>query len=338
MAGPATRGRNDLDRRIGQLVTAAAEELVTRFAAADRHWRQNGQADCLAKSIAKAIDDALARLRETNLWGPDNRMASNAFWQIAEPWLRYGDLQVRARTKPRGYAGDYELLCNICERTCCQHPIGNAMDQYFLNEAAPRAVRTRTRLVADRLIERCGRSQSDPLRIVSVGSGPAIELQQTLERLSREDQQRVRITLLDLDQKALDHARNKLLPWVGLNALKTLRVNLSRLPGNARLAAEISPADYLFCPGFFDYLDDAAGTMLAWFRRSLAPGGELTVFNFMPANASRAYMEWIGNWYLIYRDEAAMRSLAEPLEGTGNVNVRSIEQGTLVELTIHSTT
>ena len=73
--------------------------------------------------------------------------------------------------------------------------------------------------------------------------------------------------------------------------------------------------------------------MLDLFWRSLPPVGVLTVFNFSPANPSRTYMEWIGNWYLTYRDEQHVRVLAhqsgiEP----GCFQVQSLSHGTLVEL------
>jgi len=49
--------------------------------------------------------------------------------------------------------------------------------------------------------------------------------------------------------------------------------------------------------------------MLAEFWRQLAPGGTAFVFNFAD-NATRAYMEWFGNWYLIYRNREELSSLA----------------------------
>ncbi len=325
-----------MDPEIRQIAMAAGKRLKQRLRTADQQWQQVASQGRLDLAVAEALDEAMNALRQTDLWGPGNRMASNEFWQEAESWLRHGALQVRARTKPRGYAGDFVMLRSICELTRCDHPLGGAMDQYFLNEAAPRAVRQRTNLVAERLVQRCGRFPNAPLRIVSVGSGPAIELQQALQALGREERHRVRITLLDLDQQALDYARETLLPMLDCaEQLKVLRVNLARLSGNASIAAELAPADYLFCPGFFDYLDtDAAATMLDLFSRSLAPGGEMTVFNFGPANPSRAYMEWIGNWYLTYRDEAAMWQLADTVDCAGNWDVHSIEQGTLIELTM----
>ena len=45
------------------------------------------------------------------------------------------------------------------------------------------------------------------------------------------------------------------------------------------------------------------------FWQHLAHGGLLLVSNFAPHNPTRAYMEWIGNWYLLYRTTEQMWQL-----------------------------
>jgi hypothetical protein len=50
--------------------------------------------------------------------------------------------------------------------------------------------------------------------------------------------------------------------------------------------------------------------MLGFFWHRLAEGGRLLVGNFSPHNPTRAFMEWIGNWYLTYRTPDDMRRLA----------------------------
>ena len=69
--------------------------------------------------------------------------------------------------------------------------------------------------------------------------------------------------------------------------------------------------DFLVCPGLFDYFDDeAAVANLAMFWDRLAEGGLMLVGNFAPHNPTRAYMEWVANWYLTYRSPEEMRKLA----------------------------
>jgi hypothetical protein len=65
------------------------------------------------------------------------------------------------------------------------------------------------------------------------------------------------------------------------------------------------------CPGLFDYLPDESAIAMLWlFWERLAEGGVLLVWNFAPHNPTRAYMEWIGNWYLIYRTGTDLERLA----------------------------
>ena len=92
----------------------------------------------------------------------------------------------------------------------------------------------------------------------------------------------------------------------------SIRENLPRLPQRRGVEQTLGTPHLILCPGLFDYLDDKiASRLLELFWRQLAPGGTLLVGNFAPHHATRAYMEWIGNWYLIYRSEEAMNVLAE---------------------------
>ena len=99
--------------------------------------------------------------------------------------------------------------------------------------------------------------------------------------------------------------------WLAPSQVQGVRENLFRLPRLKRAAELVANADLVACTGIFDYLPTGdAVAMLRFFTQALAHSGHAIVFNFAPQNPTRAYMEWIGNWYLIYRDEAALRELA----------------------------
>src|SRR5690606_37362447 len=84
------------------------------------------------------------------------------------------------------------------------------------------------------------------------------------------------------------------------------------LPERPRASELVPPADFLFCTGLFDYMADGpAVDLLALMWRQLSSGGLLLVGNFAPNNPSRAYMEWVGNWYLLYRSPAQLSALAD---------------------------
>jgi hypothetical protein len=289
----------------------AAERLratLTPLAAlADRH-----ELDEMAyPRIRSAIDDCLGDLQATGLWGRDNLLPSSELWNIAGEILLRGWLQNQARIKPRGYAGDYEMLARIYQSRLCDDPLGRHFDRYFQEQAAPQAVRNRMAMMADWIRQAVNNSDSAPLKIVIVGSAFGLEVRDGLAGLSAAARRRVSVVLLDLDPQALEFARIRLETLLPEGQLTLAAENLFRLPDRPRAASRLQGADLLFCAGMFDYLDDAAATdMLATFWQRLAPGGRMWVFQFAPQNPTRAYMEWLGNWYLVYRLESDLRTLA----------------------------
>lgn len=292
-------------------VRHVAEDLVARLAAGQREtlgWASQAETVAIVNDAVTACLDSLAK---TGCWGEANRLASSELWRIARAWLETGDLLTQARLKPRGYAGDFDLLAKISDDWRCEHPLGRALDQFFQSQAAPRAVRHRTQIVARAIVEQCRQTAPTECHVVSVGSGPARDVEGALAALSPDERTRVRVTLLDLDPAALEYAAGRLASFLPAERLCCARENLFRLATNPRAAALLRGANILSCVGFFDYLadPDAAG-LLALFWRELSPGGRMLVFNFTPTNPSRALMEWVGNWYLVYRDLPDLAGLA----------------------------
>ncbi len=301
----------DLGERLVPVVREIALQLDENLRGAHDAtggWSDAASTDRLARG---ALQQALDRLSATGCWGEANRLPSSELWRIAGRWLEVGTLQLRACAKPRGYAGDFEMLEQICTHHVCDHPLGAAWDRFFQAQAAPQAVRNRTGLIAGavaRFVRDCGAA---PVHVVSVGSGPAIDLERACVALTETERQRMRITLLDLDPVALDHARLRFSALGDRQQLHLVRENLFRLAQPGRSHDALREVNFLICSGLFDYLDQvAAAAMLSHFWGAIRPAGQALVFNFAPHNPSRAYMEWIGNWYLTYRTEAQLRDVA----------------------------
>jgi hypothetical protein len=302
----------DLDSdTIHAMARQAAERLLVDLDRASRltdAWQQEQLGQFL---VDDALSQCLNRLAQTGCWGQANQLPSSVFWKTAGPVLEVGWLQHRARTKPLGYAGDHEIQARMWEQACCDHPLGRLFDHYFLALAAPQAVRARMLHVAATLAaERLARSGA-PYRVVSVGSGPGLDIQAGLFALPECERSGVEVTLLDLDPEALEHASRRIAPLLPEGGLFSRRENLYRLAAKKSLAADLAGADLIVCTGLFDYLaDEGAAGMLRFFWQSLGPGGQMLVGNFAPHNPTRAYMEWIGNWYLIYRTAEGFSDLA----------------------------
>ena len=292
-------------------VRAAAEKVVDELRHAEvltGNWANEELTDAL---VDAALSRCLKQLGSTGCWGEANRLPSSELWRIAGPTLEVGWLQNHARLKPHGYAGDHEMLARICRQTCCEHPLGRLFDRYFLRQAAPQAVRSRTQQTAAALVARCLERDGSACHVVSVGAGPAIDIQAALTLLPADRRRELRVTLLDLDPEPLDVAARQLQPLLPTGSLACVRANLFRLAQGNDSDTPIGTPDFLICSGLFDYLDDGpALATLALFWRRLAEKGRLLVGNFAPHNPTRAYMEWIGNWYLTYRTAAQMEQLA----------------------------
>jgi len=260
--------------------------------------------------LREAMNDCVARLSELQLWGPDNRLPSSELWNTAGHLLARGWLQNRARTKPRGYAGDYEMLARIATNELCDDPLGRLFDRYFQEQAAPQAVRNRMTMMREWIVDSIAPTEQ-PRHIAVVGSAFGMEVRNSLLHLTSSVRERLRVTLLDLDPDTLDFASRQVGQLVPRERLTLHSSNLFRLADRPKDASFLAQSDLLLCPGLFDYLDDAAAaTMLRTLYRSLSAGGRLVVFQFAPHNPTRGYMEWFGNWYLTYRSENQLRGLA----------------------------
>ncbi|MBC8353981.1 MAG: hypothetical protein H8E66_18455 [Planctomycetes bacterium] len=266
--------------------------------------------------VSRIMNSCLDDLALTNCWGKANRVPSNVLWKVAGEVLSVGWLQQHARQKPRGYAGDFEMIDKIVNRSLCSDSLGRAFDHFFQEQAAPYAVRFRTQLVADRIVRIVREAKGERVHICSVGCGPAIDVDLACRELTQDERAKLVVTLLDLDPDALTHARHRLESSLDASQLCIQRENLFRLPKLRKARALLEYSDFIACTGLFDYLTDAdAVEMLGCFWSQLSDIGEMIVFNFAPSNPSRAYMEWIGNWYLTYRDEDNVAGLIDAAVG-----------------------
>jgi hypothetical protein len=295
--------------------------------------------------VGAAIDEALSSLEQLQLPSSLRPPATKTLWSIAGDWLQRGWLQTRAWSKPRGYAGDYELLAAIFHHHLSHDPLGRLLDRYFQQQAAPRAVRNRMALagqwigqllqpswqpagshIGPEAPERCQRvpppcppafPSDQPCdrpqgraKVAIVGSATGLEVRLALADLPATSREQLEVVLLDYDPAALAYAERVLSGWLPTGQLHTVATNLARLP-KRQPVWEHAPCHLVLVPGLLDYLDEpAAAALVAWGAKQLAPGGRLIAFQFAPHNPTRPYMEWIGDWRLIYRDPGELAALA----------------------------
>jgi SAM-dependent methyltransferase len=240
-------------------------------------------------------------LRETGAAVREGRVARAdvlAFWRGLGGRYLDGCLQGRCLLKPRGYSGDFEMMDAIYDNHVSEEKDLGAWDQLFQSLAAPAAVRNRTEYFAA-VAEATSRRVGRPLRVASVGCGPARDIEPWLRARATAG---TCVQLVDLDAGALERAREVVRGTPA--SVVTEHVGLARL----RLANE---HDVIWAAGLFDYFSDRL--FVASIRKllpSLAPGGVLVIGNFSTHNPTRDYMELVCDWLLNHRTAADLTRLA----------------------------
>lgn len=219
----------------------------------------------------------------------------------------------RTNLKPRGYAGDSEMMRMLYEDEYRGATIfARFMHKHPTQAAAAQAVRNRIQLIGNRIRTRL-RSSPSALRVMSVACGPARELRHAFE--SPEQAAAVDLMLLDQDPLALAEARAEVDGvsqrfGVPLRA-RYVRDSVRTMLKTPNLQDQWGQFDLLYSMGLFDYLTPpTARAVLARLYEVLAPGGEMVIGNFHVGNKTRIYMEYWMDWALYYRNEEEFTDLA----------------------------
>lgn len=265
------------------------------------------------------------------------RDASSADWQILR---EYSHRQIqhllirsqffrRSLHKPLGYPGDYLVLSWIYENGFeGPHLFDRAMDHGQLAFTAAQAVRNRKDLLTAMLLERvrAPRPGGEPLRIVSVASGPAQEFVEFVEALV-EPPQPVEIVLFDQDKESLTYAYGRLRRLVDRRFPTTVRVtflhdSIRRLLHDPAIFDSFGPFDIVICAGLFDYLAMRTAQALATkLYGELREGGVAWIGNMHPSNPSRWLMEMHADWHLMYRTAEELLDLGLQAAGEGRATL-----------------
>ncbi|MHB8875057.1 MAG: class I SAM-dependent methyltransferase [Myxococcaceae bacterium] len=224
----------------------------------------------------------------------------------------------RTNLKPRGYAGDAEMMQMLYEnRYVGRYVFNKLMHKHPIETPAAQAVRNRRRLVP-RVLREVASRFSGPVRFFSVASGPAWELQDIY--LDTPDAERFQAALLDQDPEALSSAKQGV---ARIESARDLKLRVEYFNDSVRTMLRSATLDELFgrfhfiySMGLFDYLTPpTARAIMAKLYGLLLPGGSMVVGNYHVGNPTRTYMEYWMDWVLYYRTESEFLELAADLPG-----------------------
>lgn len=222
----------------------------------------------------------------------------------------------RTYTKPLGYAGDYEMV-NMMLRDPYEgsSAFAKILNYALLNTEPVVAHRNRIDFLVDLLRSEClKRVSSGKTRIFNLACGPAVEVQRFLREC--EECELAEIDLLDFNAETLEYTRDRInearMGGARETKIRYFQRSVHQLLRAATQGGEETFTNYdvVYCAGLFDYLSQrVCKRLVELFCTMVRPGGRVIVTNVAANNPRKAWMEYVMEWNLIYRDNAEMEDL-----------------------------
>ena len=219
----------------------------------------------------------------------------------------YGKWSIR---KPYGYAGDFKIMDEIYKNNPSSEGFERLFDNYFQMSAICVAVRNRKedfkRIITDAIVK----ERSTSIRIMDLASGPCRDLKEIFSMGLIPENKNVIFDCYDNDSRAIEYAK-KLLQ--GFSNVNFINENVLRLAAAKDINSRVGRKyNLVYSTGLFDYLDYKISVRLARnLRELLTPKGVLAASNVRDkySNPSVYYMEWMGDWNLIYRSDEDFKQI-----------------------------
>ena len=222
----------------------------------------------------------------------------------------------RATLKPRGYAGDSELMRMVYLNDYQgDSTFSKITHKHAVEHTASQSVRYRKTLITQ-MLHKSKNSlplpSPDKFKVLSLGCGPAIELEQILK--SPQNCANYKFTLFDQDSVALSEAAelaSEIEKKLGVApTVEYVHGSVRLMLFSRKLKQKWGQFHFIYSMGLFDYLNSRVATaVLDRLYGLLKPGGELVVGNFHVSNSSRYYLQYWGDWVLLHRTEEEFTGL-----------------------------
>jgi SAM-dependent methyltransferase len=279
-------------------ITVMAERLHKK----PSDWKQ------CQKEIHDSISNIFQRCADAEKLAQEDEQEvyrlKKAFIENGRPFIRMGKYNRHVIDKPFGYHGDFLIIDEIYKNTAETEGMERCLDNYFLNTGASIATRNRKTDFKRYLTDFVQGCSGKKIRVLDLASGPCTDVHEFLNELT-SSKEHFMIDCLDHDPRAIEHAKKKL--GANANKINFLQKNAIRLSVAKNIDAQLPEKyDLIFSTGLFDYLDKrVAWGLISNLKKKLQPGGLMVISNYRDkwSNPSRHFMEWGGDWELVYRTE-----------------------------------
>jgi extracellular factor (EF) 3-hydroxypalmitic acid methyl ester biosynthesis protein len=309
----------------------------------DRFEMERAIVDEISEPVVRSIDVFIDRFETiASKVEPEMRPVHRSYLRRQlHPLLLCSPFAYRTFHKPLGYAGDYEVV-NMMLRQPHEGStlFAKTVNVWLLGQKPVQGHRNRVDQLVQTLLEvtaQSVRAQRRTARILSLGCGPAVEVQRFIKEQPLSEQ--ARFTLLDFNDETLQHLQATLdgvkRASGRATSIELVRKSVHQLLKDSSKAA-VRPVencyDLIYCAGLFDYLPDpVCKRLMNLCYDMLAPGGLLLATNVSDSlNTARPFrhsMEYILDWHLIYRNGPRVAALVPAVAASNGTAVSMDDTG-----------
>ena len=248
----------------------------------------------------QASQEACRRFEEQNKQDPTVILdVQEGFRKRTEPWFKLSWIANRARTKPSGFPGDYDMLIKLYDEATPARGLGGYLDLCILDLPLARAVRARL-AEARKVLIREIQARTTDVRVLDIACGPCREyLDWPLDEATRS----VEIVALDSDPQAIAYADQQVAAQLaGSTTLRAVRYNALRTRSAKATIRKFGKFDVLYSVGLCDYLsDEHLVPMLRAWRETLSDGGLMLVAFKDTERYDKTPYQWHLDWFFFQR-------------------------------------
>ncbi len=265
----------------------------------------------LLTELGQILSAGLAACRELDSQICDNpellKRTQEQFRAATAPWCNQSWIINRARSKPRGFPGDYQMLLAIYDGIPIARGLGGYLDRLCLQMTLGQAVDARLSdcrmFLEDELNHRNG-----TVNVLDIASGPGHEFR---NGFGRDFENTIHITCVDSDQGALEYIRRHASIGSPSNMhFHPVQHNALRLRSGDYITKTFGRQDIIYSVGLADYIPDKLLIpMLRGWRESLNPEGCIYVAFKDALMYDKVEYQWFMDWHFLQRDESQCSEL-----------------------------
>ena len=300
---------------VERFFTEEVKELTTRLAEIEDQiepleWPEN---DFILRELESVLGQALAACRRLDRQiQADEQLLKNCqqrFREETAPWCDQSWIIHRARSKPRGFPGDYQMLSAIYDGIPIARGIGGYLDRLCLKMTLGRAVDARMKQTRWFLQEELAQREGD-VSILNVASGPCREYR---GGLLPGGSRTIQVKCVDSDEAALKYVSRHVTKSASRNVIfDCIHHNVLRMRSADAVIEKFGRNDIIYSVGLADYLPDKllVPILQAW-RESLHPEGVLYLAFKDAQRYDKVEYQWLMDWHFLQRRESDCLRLLE---------------------------